>query len=120
MNVDLSLSFENKLKNFPKSDRDKIFNFISHVRKYGLTELAGRNKSSDNVPKNDPNWRYKVAYTQRHHLWHYHIGIICYKGVFGDQTSEYVLHYIRLDDTIKLVAMSSHPPFELPNEIELI
>ena len=27
--------------------------------------------------------------------------------------SEYILHYIRLEDKIKLVELSYHPPFEL-------
>lgn len=35
---------------------------------------------------------------------------------FGDRTSEYVLHYQRFTEKIKIVDYSAHPPFHLPNE----
>lgn len=31
-------------------------------------------------------------------------------------TSEYVLHYKRLDDEIVIVDLTVHPPFKLPSE----
>ena len=118
MQVNLSPTFKSYLKNYPKSDQLKIANFISHVQKHGLTNLEGRNKSSDNVPTDDPNWLNKVKQAKMYNLWHYHIGIPDYSGIFGDKTSEYVLHY-RLDETsncITIVYMSPHPPFELPDK----
>lgn len=83
--------------------------------------MEGCNNSSDNVPKDDPQWIIKVSYAQKHHLWHYHIGIPYYEiSQKGDKVSEYILHYIKGNGFIKLVSMSYHPPFELPNPNALI
>lgn len=120
MQVKFGQIFAKNLVNFPKSDILKIRAFIKCVEEQGLVGLEGRNKSSDNVPTDDPNWRTKVLYAQKHHLWHYHIGIPTYAGMDGDKTSEYVLHYIKETDYIKIVDMSAHPPFELPSENYLI
>ncbi len=118
--VTTSNDFKIKFPNFPKSDKEKILAFITHIKQFGLNGLIGRNKSSDNVPKNDPNWTAKVKYAQKHHLWHYHIGIPNYEtATNGEQVSEYILHYQRFDNEIRLVSMSYHPPFELPTENEL-
>lgn len=44
------------------------------------------------------------------------VGIPNYeKSEKGDYTSEYVLHYIKGDDFIKLVDLSAHPPLNLPS-----
>lgn len=122
MQVNLSPTFKTYLKNFPKSDQLKIAGFINHVKKYGLNSLEGRNKSSDKVPTNDPQWLAKVKQAQKYNLWHYHIGIPNYSGLFGDKTSEYVLHYMfdEANDCITLVYMSPHPPFDLPDERYLL
>lgn len=121
MKVEFGDDFGKKFKNFPKNDRFKIFEFIYHVENFGFVGLQGRNKSSDHVPTDDPNWSQKVTYAQRYQLWHYHIGIPNYQGTKqGDLTSEYILHYRLLEDRIILVAMSTHPPFQLPSEQELI
>lgn len=117
MIVTLSNDFEKKIVNFPKDDRLKIAEFIQHVEQYDLNNLKGRNKSSDNVPHHHPNWSERVAYAQKHKLWHYHIGIPNYEITQnGECVSEYILHHIREEDEIKLVALSYHPPFELPSE----
>lgn len=121
MKVILSDDFGKKAVNFPKKDKEKIFAFIEHVEAFGFDGLTGRNKSSDNVPTNHPNWLERVKYAQRHKLWHYHIGIPHYETASnGEQVSEYILHYIREKDEIKLVALSYHPPFELPLEQEML
>ena len=73
------------LKNYPKADQMKIGLFVEHVKQFGLNNLQGRNKSSDNVPTDDLNWLQKVKYTQAYRLWHYHIGIPDYAGEFGDR-----------------------------------
>lgn len=106
------------MRHFPESDLDIIADFANHVRTYGLINLTGRNKPSHEVPTDDPDWREKVAYAQHHHLWHYHIGIPCYDAGNdeGDKTSEYLLHYIRGAQEIKIVDFSAHPPFQLPSE----
>lgn len=116
MKVIFGQKFTNHYQNFTKSDQDKINKFIYHISRHGLTNLTGRNKSSDNVPTDDPNWAAKVAYAKKHQLWHYHIGIPDYHTASnGDQVSEYVLHYILGDDFIKIVELDSHPPMNLPN-----
>lgn len=117
MKVVLAKSFAANFLNFPKSDQEKIYAFITHIELYGLHGLKGRNKSSDNVPKDDPNWLEKVKYAQEHRLWHYHIGIPYYEQANnGDRVSRYVLHY-SLDvenDTITILELSEHPPLLLP------
>lgn len=108
--------FSKHLKNFPKADREKIRAFVEHVEQFGFHGLQGRNKSSDQVPTDNPNWSERVAYAQKYKLWHYHIGIPTYVlSEKGDQVSEYVLHYIRESDYIILVDMSPHPPLQLPS-----
>lgn len=62
MNVDYSECFKQYLKNFPVNDQLKIKAFVEHIQQYGFDGLVGRNKSSDNVPKDDPNWSAKVSY----------------------------------------------------------
>lgn len=105
-----------EMRHFPKEDLAKIHFFIQHVRHYGFDGLPGRNKRSDDVPKDDPQWLAKVRYAQQHHLWHYHIGIPRYEGdICGDQTSQYILHYIKGDGYIKIVDFTPHPPFALPH-----
>lgn len=95
---------QQELLNFLDSDLAIINAFVEHVEQSGFVGLAGRNKPSDEVPTDDPNWREKVKYAQAHNLWHYHIGIPDYAdGVKGDKTSEYILHYIRDDRMIKIV-----------------
>ena len=120
MKVTLATLFAKRFLNFPKQDQEKIRTFIEHVENYGLADLQGRNKSSDNVPTDNLNYLAKVNYAQQHKLWHYHIGIPDYETASnGEQVSEYILYYQYFDDEIKIVAMSYHPPFELPTEDEL-
>lgn len=115
LKVTFGIRFKKEMLNFPTEDARKIRHFVKHVKEYGLKNLQGRNKPSDEVPTDDPNWREKVRYAQIHNLWHYHIGIPDYAdGVKGDKTSEYILHYIRDDRMIKIVDFNRHPPFRLP------
>lgn len=115
LNVLYGEKFRKHLKNFPKNDQLKIRQFVEHIEQFGFDGLTGRNKSSDNVPKDNPNWAKIVAYAQAHQLWHYHIGIPTYTlSDSGDFTSEYVLHYVKGNDFIKIVDLSAHPPLQLP------
>lgn len=117
MKVSLGGKFALNFLNFPKADKEKILAFIAHVELHGLTALQGRNKSSDNVPTDHPNWLKIVKYAQKYQLWHYHIGIPHYQTANnGEQVSEYVLHYRLENDGIKIVDLSPHPPLELPTE----
>lgn len=120
MDIYFGKKFSQYLLNFPAKDQLKIKHFIDHVTQHGFDGLAGRNKSSDNVPFDNPNWLTNVRHAQQNKLWHYHIGIPTYEtSANGDSTSEYILHYIRETDFIVLVAMSAHPPFELPDDSDL-
>lgn len=115
MDVAIGKLFSEERKNFLESDQLKIANFIFHVNNHGLTNLTGRNKSSADVPKDDPDWLAKVTYAISNKLWHYHIGIPQYNtSLKGDQVSEYVLHYIREANYIKIVRLDDHSPFALP------
>ena len=40
--------FSKEVKNFPKEDRTKILEFITHVMEHGFNGLKGRNKPSHN------------------------------------------------------------------------
>lgn len=113
--------FRQHLKNYPRADQLKIKAFIEHIEQHGFNGLQGRNKPSEDVPANHPNWHAVVTYAQKHNLWHYHIGIPTYTtSKQGDMTSEYVLHYIKGDGFIKIVDLSAHPPLHLPNETYLL
>ncbi|MCP2041929.1 hypothetical protein L1281_002547 [Neisseria sp. HSC-16F19] len=118
MDVQTGKRFEAEFKNFPHADKIKISKFILHVQKNGFKGLPGRNKPSDDVPPDDPNWLEKVRYAQRYNLWHYHIGIPEYTPgcTYGDMTSKYVIHYIKGEGFIKIVDFSEHPPFKPPTE----
>lgn len=116
MRVIFGRKFAEYFPNFPKSDKEKIVAFANHIEQFGFDGLQGRNKSSDDVPVTHPNWSERIIYAKTHNLWHYHIGIPNYeKSEKGDYTSEYVLHYIKGDDFIKLVDLSAHPPLNLPS-----
>lgn len=118
MDVYLGERFKSELKNYPKEDQNKIVDFLLHVKEKGFSELVGRNKPSDDVPTDDPQWLKKVSYAQKYNLWHYHIGIPEYdtSGGIGNYTSKYILHYIKGDGFIKIVDMTEHPPFNLPSD----
>jgi len=120
--IEYGKQFLKEFPNFPSKDQDAIAQFIEHIINFGFFGLEGRNKNSDNVDKDDPHFSQKVKYAQDNALWHYHIGILRYdhNKPFGDRTSEYVLHYQRFSETIKIVDYTAHPPFRLPKEHYLI
>ncbi|MDO4223032.1 MAG: hypothetical protein Q4D05_03260 [Acinetobacter sp.] len=119
MQVFFSQSFSKKLVNFPRADQLKIKAFKDHIQQHGFIGLKGRNKSSDNVPKDNPKWLETVKHAQANHLWHYHIGIPEYiELASGECVSQYVLHYVLGDGFIKIVDLSPHPPLELPQNID--
>lgn len=122
LSVTLGRVFAVHFSRLPQPDKEKILCFMRHVSQYGFSGLQGRNKPSHEVPTSDAQWLQKVQYAQKHNLWHYHIGIPEYQAgcVFGDCTSQFLLHYIRGNSFIKLVDFSEHPPFQLPSPDNLI
>ncbi|OKP31342.1 hypothetical protein [Serratia fonticola] len=124
MIVSLGMQFGKELVNYPDEDKKKIYAFLLHVKNNGFHGLEGRNKSSDNVHKDDPGYLEKVRLAVQHKLWHYHIGIVeyDYSKPHGDRTSEYVLHYMNecIPQEVKIVDFSSHPPFRPPSAAYLM
>ncbi len=122
MNVAFGKEFLRELRNYPNQDRYVILKFAKQVSEEGFQSTPGKNKYSDDIDTDDPNFLKKVDYVKKHCLWHYHIGIKKYdrSKPFGEWTSEYVLHYCRLGaDAIKIVDYSAHPPFRLPTAVYL-
>ncbi|MCK8044670.1 hypothetical protein MSG37_07220 [Shewanella sp. 1CM18E] len=99
-------------------DAIKVVTFISEYLANGWDgSLNGKNIHSENVPTDDPNWLKKVEYAQKHDLYHYHIGIPYYEISDDYSTSEYVIHYKKIDNYhIKLVDLDYHNPMTLPKE----
>lgn len=58
--VQTSKYFRELFKTLSEEQRLKINSFIRHVQEHGLTNLEGRNKSSDQVPKGTPNRSAKI------------------------------------------------------------
>lgn len=114
MQVDFLPKFLKQLDTLKPSIQDVVADFVDYVETHGLRKLQGRNKSSALSYAHTKKQQADFDYAQKHCLWHYHIGIPCYVGEFGDKTSEYILHYQRFDDKIVLVALTAHPPFVLP------
>ncbi len=117
VDVGVTEHFKARYKEFPRQNRLKISAFILEVKKNGFGNLEGRNKYSDDVSTDDPDFVSKVQFVNAHCLWHYHVGIHNYEPntPFGDRTSMFVLHYKRFDPThISVNHLSPHPPFELP------
>ena len=116
MRVSITEDFKAIFKTLSRNDQLKVSKFIQHVKTHGMKNLAGRNKSSDHVPSSNPQWLARARYAQKNNLWHYHIGIPNYVGnKYGDLTSQYIVHYVKQDGFIRLVDLSTHPPFQLPS-----
>lgn len=116
MNVFFGKKLKKILLTLDEEERQKILSFAIHVKQYGLNKLEGKNKRSDGFSNDDPDFAKKMALVKKHNLWHYHIGIPCYKDSPSGEykTSEYILHYKRGQDYIKIVDLDRHPPFTLP------
>lgn len=107
MKVLYGVKFHKHLQNFPQADQLKILAFVRHVQAYGLMDLVGRNKSSDDVPRSNPNWLERVKYAQEHQLWHYHIGIPEYYGEDGIRPAS--MCCIISDGMMRLFWLIYHP-----------
>jgi hypothetical protein len=88
--IDTTLVFKNKVKGFSISEKRKIKRFIElfaeggfeKIDNYQIQSYRVRNKSSDDVNKNDTAFIEKVSYAIKHKLWHYH-------AVFYNVNNEY-------------------------------
>ncbi|WP_417698054.1 hypothetical protein [Psychromonas sp.] len=131
-------TFKSKLKNFGNAEKKKVVTFITAFQKGGFSaidnfiikddkkEYKVRNKSSDNVRTDDPDFVNKVKFAIDNKLWHFHAGFYAMDAgniqgynisERGDLTSQWVIHYQKFTDKhIKAVDITPHPPFDLPKE----
>lgn len=134
--LDTSEVLKDKLKKLGKAERRKVFDFFQAfeqggfpaINSYSIQGYIVRNKSSDNVDPNDPDFAAKVKFAQENLLWHFHIGFYDYNYTIngytlsqnGDLTSQWVIHYQKFaDNHINVVDLTPHPPFELPSKDSL-
>lgn len=120
--ISLSKQFLEDYQTKMSSDEQKaIRDFLKNysISNFGISPLCGKNKSSDDTKDN-----LKKVFAQTHQLYHYHIGLPVYVNPMascGCLTSRDVLSYTtKCTTTIKLVKLHSHPPFNLPNDSDLI
>ena len=80
--IDTTLVFKNKVNGFSISEKRKIRRFIElfadggfeKIDNYQIQSYRVRNKSSDNVNKDDTAFIEKVRYAIKQKLWQYHAG----------------------------------------------
>jgi hypothetical protein len=117
MIIDMTLAFAKFYNHLSVNDQNKIDDFIEICEKDGLSNLPGRFKNSNDVDKNDRQFLEKTAFANKHHLYHYHIGIPKYNSnSFGQKTSQFILHLQKIsNDEYVILSMTEHPPFVLPD-----
>jgi hypothetical protein len=135
MNYDVQITpyCKNKLKNFGLAEKRKIKRFMDEFSKSGFQAIDSytiqgykvRNKSSDDVNKNDADFIKIVKYALTHKLWHYHAGFYNLNNEYpidngyklsdkNDLVSQWLIHYQKLSDThLVLVDIMPHPPLNL-------
>jgi hypothetical protein len=131
--IDMTLVFKNKVNGFSISEKRKIRQFIElftdggfeKIDNYQIQSYRVRNKSSDNVNKNDTAFIEKVSYAIKHKLWHYHAGFYNVNNEYpinngyklsekNDLVSQWLIHYQKQSNShIILVDIMPHPPFNL-------
>lgn len=123
MAVEIGEEFGKDLKKGREAVRQAVAAFVVHLGEHGFVNLRGRNKPSWIIRRDDPKRDEKIAAAKRLHLYHYHIGPK-YNASHDGDTSEHVLHYqlLTMDDgeiLVRIVDMSRHPPFKLPDQKHL-
>lgn len=130
--LEVTEHFKSKLRNLSKAPKKKIAFFVKTFQEGGFYAIDDvtidgrtvRNKKSDNIPSDDPEFIAKVQFAQKHKLWHFHAGfydldcdIEGYKiSPTGDLTSQWVIHYQKFSKShINVVDVTPHPPFSLPD-----
>ncbi|UQV24856.1 MULTISPECIES: hypothetical protein [Vibrio] len=129
--LETSEMLKDKVKKLGKFEKGKMFEFFQTFEQGGFTAIDNyfvqghkvRNKASDDVDTNDPDFIAKVKFAQQHSLWHFHVGFYDFgydlKGYEvsknGELTSQWVIHYQKFaDNHINVADLTPHPPFELP------
>lgn len=131
--TDATIVFKNKVNGFSISEKRKIRRFIElfadggfeKIDNYQIQSYRVRNKSSDNVNKDDTAFIEKVRYAIKHKLWHYHAGFYNINNEYdidngyklsekNDLVSQWLIHYQKLSNShIVLVDIMPHPSFNL-------
>ncbi len=122
--------FWRKIKGFSKSSRSKILKIVLESKKgtaalnnYQIPDsiLPVRNKNSENVDKNDPDFIAKVKFAQANNLWHIHAGFYNIAGEYPiydgykestkkvDLVSQWMLHYSVTNGSVKFHDATTHP-----------
>ena len=107
--LETSEMLKDKVKKLGKFEKGKVFEFFQTFEQGGFTAIDNyfvqghkvRNKASDDVDTNDPDFIAKVKFAQQHSLWHFHVGFYDFgydlKGYEvsknGELTSQWVIHY---------------------------
>lgn len=120
--------FSKEFKNYPKDQQDKILEFLDIIEEHGIppgeySVFPGKlSVSWRGLDESHPNY----AHAKSNHLWHYHLGLPCFKqSPGGFLTSDWLLHFqysygsnhIHLADTY--MHKTSDNKFYLPSDAYL-
>lgn len=131
--IETTLIFKDKVKGFAMAEKKKVRRFIElfsnggfkAIDNYLIQSYKVRNKSSDDVDKDDSNFIEKVKYAIENKLWHYHVGFYNLNNEYpidngyklsekNDLVSQWLIHYRKLSDShIVLVDIMPHPPLNI-------
>lgn len=131
--LEMTIIFKNKVKNFAIAEKRKIRRFIETflnggfdaINNYFIQSYKVRNKSSDNIDKNDIDFIEKVKFALHHQLWHYHAGFYNINNEYpidngyklsdkSDLVSQWLIHYQKISHShIILIDIMPHPPLNL-------
>eukprot|EP01155_Anaeramoeba_flamelloides_P040699 Anaeramoba_flamelloidesc33931_g1_i1.p1 GENE.c33931_g1_i1~~c33931_g1_i1.p1 ORF type:complete len:147 (+),score=14.27 c33931_g1_i1:96-536(+) len=123
--LDASEVLKKKVKKLGKYEKGKIYEFFEIFQEGGFAAIDNyfidghrvRNKASDDVDKDDPDFVEKVKLAQRYDLWHFHVGFYDFgydiKGYEvsknGELTSQWVIHYQKFaENHINAVDLTPH------------
>lgn len=131
--IEIKPIFKEKLKNFGMAEKIKIKRFMDEFSKGGFQSIDNyliqsykvRNKSSDDISKEDNDFIVKTKHALKHKLWHYHAGFYNINNEYPidngyklsdkkDLVSQWLIHYQKLSDShIVLVDIMPHPPLNI-------
>lgn len=132
-NLDMMPIFKEKVKNFGIAEKRKIKRFMDEfsnggfkaIDNYLIQSYRVRNKSSDNVDKEDSAFIEKVKYAIENKLWHYHAGFYNINNEYpidngyklsnvNDLVSQWLIHYQKISESnIVLIDILPHPPLNI-------
>jgi len=131
--------FKYRVKHLGKAERKKVRRFLSAFQNGGFQAIDQhfienhrvRNKNSDHVHKDDPEFIAKVSFAIKYKLWHYHAGFYNINNEYpidngyklsdaNDLVSQWLIHYQKISvSNIVLVDLRPHPPLDILKLIPL-